>query len=152
VDRVGFARGAVAMILSRWFLLASRLIVGGVFIWAGALKIADPLDFAQSIKNYQFFPHNLIFFIAVILPWIEVICGGLLVVGAFKRSSAAILSLLLVGFIGLVALALVRGIDTSCGCFGSFSRRADLSLILSDAVLLVLSLNIFLAKTRSGPS
>jgi putative oxidoreductase len=137
------------MIRNKWFLLASRLIVGGVFIWAGALKIADPLDFAQSIKNYQFFPHDLTFFIAVILPWLEVICGSLLVIGAFKRSSSAILSLLLVGFIGLVTIALVRGIDTSCGCFGSFSRRADLTLILSDAVLLVLSLNIFLTKTRS---
>ncbi len=137
------------MIRNRWFLLASRIVVGAVFIWAGALKIGDPLDFALSIKNYQFFPHDLIFFIAVILPWLEVVCGGLLVIGIFKRSSAAILSLLLVGFIGLVAFALVRGIDTSCGCFGSFSRRADLSLILTDAVLLALALNIFLTRTRS---
>lgn len=150
MDRVGLAGGAVTMIHNRWFLLASRLIIGGVFIWAGALKIADPLDFAQSIKNYQFFPHDLTFFIAVILPWIEVICGGLLIIGAFKRSSAALISLLLLGFIGLVALALVRGIDTSCGCFGSLSRRADFTLILADAVLLFLSLNIFVTGTRSA--
>ncbi len=138
------------MIRNKWFLLASRLVVGAVFIWAGALKIGDPLDFALSIKNFQFFPHDLIFFIAVILPWLEVVSGGLLVIGIFKRSSAAILSLLLAGFIGLVAFALVRGIDTSCGCFGSLSRRADLSLILADAVLLFLSFNVFLTGGRSA--
>jgi uncharacterized membrane protein YphA (DoxX/SURF4 family) len=125
-----------------------RLIVGGVFIWAGALKIADPLEFAQSIQNYQFFPRDLVFVIAIVLPWIEVLGGAFLVIGLWRRSSALLISLLLLGFIGLVALALLRGIDTSCGCFGSFSRRADLGLILGDAVLLFLAANVFLANPR----
>ncbi|MGQ9672410.1 MAG: MauE/DoxX family redox-associated membrane protein [Candidatus Aminicenantales bacterium] len=127
----------------RWILYGFRVVVGGVFIWAGVLKIADPLEFAQSIKNYQVFSHNLAFFIALILPWVELISGGLLLLGLLKRSSALLISLLLVGFIGLVGLALLRGIDTSCGCFGSFSRKADLSLILTDSVLLFFSLSIF---------
>jgi uncharacterized membrane protein YphA (DoxX/SURF4 family) len=138
--------GEIAMIRHRWLLLLFRVIVGGVFIWAGALKIADPLGFAQSIKNYQVVPPGLAFLIAVVLPWVEVLSGAFLIIGVFKRSSALLISLLLIGFIGLVALALVRGIDTSCGCFGSFSRRADLSLILTDAVLLVFALCVFFAR------
>ena len=134
------------MIRHRWLLLLFRVIVGGVFIWAGALKIADPLGFAQSIKNYQVVPHTLAFLIAVVLPWVEVLSGAFLIIGVFKRSSALIISLLLAGFIALVALALARGIDTSCGCFGSLDRRADFSLILIDAVLLVLAMNIFFAR------
>jgi len=134
------------MIRRRWLLLLFRVIVGGVFIWAGALKIADPLEFAQSIKNYQVFPHWLAFLTAVVLPWVEVISGAFLIAGLFKRSSALIISLLLVGFIGLVTLALVRGIDTSCGCFGSLSRRADYSLILMDTVLLVFALTVLFAR------
>jgi len=136
------AGGRIAVIRSKWLLLVLRLIVGGVFVWAGALKIADPLEFAQSIKNYQFFPHELIFFIAIILPWVEVLGGGFLILGIFKRSSAVLIALLLVGFIGLVGLALLRGIDTSCGCFGRFSRKADFSLILADGLLLFFSLSI----------
>jgi uncharacterized membrane protein YphA (DoxX/SURF4 family) len=134
------------MIRHRWLLLLFRVIVGGVFIWAGALKIADPLDFAQSIKNYQVVSPTLALLIAIVLPWVEVLSGALLIIGVLKRSSALLISLLLIGFIGLVALALARGIDTSCGCFGSLSRRADLSLILTDAVLLVFSLSVFFAR------
>jgi len=134
------------MIRNRWLLFLVRVIVGGVFIWAGALKIADPLGFAQSIKNYQVVPTGLAFIVAVVLPWVEVLSGAFLIIGVFKRSSALLISLLLIGFIGLVALALARGIDTSCGCFGSLSRRADLTLILTDAVLLVLSLTVFFSR------
>jgi uncharacterized membrane protein YphA (DoxX/SURF4 family) len=131
---------------SRILLFLLRLIVGGVFIWAGVLKIADPLGFAQSIKNYQVVPSGLALIIAVVLPWVEVLSGAFLIIGVFKRSSALLISLLLIGFIGLVALALARGIDTSCGCFGSLSRRADFSLILTDAVLLVFALSVFFAR------
>lgn len=133
------------MTRNRWLLLLFRVIVGGVFIWAGALKIADPLGFAQSIENYQVVSPTLAFLIAVALPWVEVLSGAFLVIGVFKRSSALLISLLLIGFIGLVALALARGIDTSCGCFGSLSRRADLSLILMDGILLYFTLSVFFA-------
>ena len=144
--------GEIALTRRGWLLLLFRVIVGGVFIWAGALKIADPLEFAQSIQNYQVFPHGLAFLIAVFLPWVEVLSGAFLILGLFKRSSALVISLLLAGFIGLVALALARGIDTSCGCFGSLSRRADLSLILTDTVLLALSLTVLFARPpRSHP-
>ncbi|MFZ2055170.1 MAG: MauE/DoxX family redox-associated membrane protein [Candidatus Aminicenantales bacterium] len=136
------------MIRNRWLLVIFRLVVGGVFIWAGVLKVVDPLGFAQSIKNYQAFPHGLAFSIALVLPWVEVIAGGLLIVGLFKRSSALLISLMLIGFIGLVALALARAIDTSCGCFGSLSRRADLTLILVDAGLLYLALCVFFARPK----
>ena len=134
------------MIRNRWLLLLLRVIVGGAFIWAGALKIADSLGFAQSIENYQVVPHNLAFLIAVVLPWVEVLSGAFLIIGVYGRSSALLISLLLAGFIGLVALALARGIDTSCGCFGSLSRRADFSLILTDAVLLFFALSIFFSR------
>ncbi len=134
------------MIRNKGLLVLFRLIVGGVFVWAGILKILDPLEFARSIMNYRVFPQELAFLVALVLPWVEVIAGGLLIVGLFRRSSALLISLMLIGFIGLVALALARGIDTSCGCFGSFSRSADLSLILADAGMLYLSLCVLFAK------
>jgi putative oxidoreductase len=148
VERGRPSRGTTTMIRNKWVLLASRLAVGGLFIWAGVLKIIDPLGFAQSIKNYRLFPHELAFIIAIILPWVEALSGVFLITRVFRRSSALLLSLMLVGFIGLVALALWRGIDTTCGCFGSLSRKADLKLILLDTVLLYLALNIFAVKQQ----
>lgn len=138
------------MTRSRWLLLAFRVIVGGVFIWAGLLKIASPLDFAQSVQNYRFFPRDLGFLIALVLPWAEVLSGAFLIASIFKRSAALVLALFLGGFIVLVGLALLRGIDTACGCFGSFSRRADLTLILADAVLLYFTLSVFFAGSAAN--
>ena len=135
-----------AVIPKRGALLLFRVIVGGVFVWAGVLKIIDPLGFAQSIENYQVVSRVPAFLVALVLPWIEVLSGAFLILGVLRRSSALLISLQLIGFIGLVAFALARGIDTSCGCFGSFSRRADLSLILTDAVLLALALTVLFVK------
>ncbi len=129
-------------------LIGFRLVVGGVFIWAAVLKIGDPLGFAQNIANYKLFPRFLDFFLALTLPWIEVTSGALLILGIWRRSSALISSALLGSFIILVLTAVLRGIDTDCGCFGSLSGKADFKLIAMDAVFLFFSLNVLLAKKK----
>ncbi len=137
------------MIGNRYLLFTFRLVVGGVFIWAGLSKIFDPLSFAENISNYRLFPHWMSFFIALALPWIEVICGVFLILGLFQRSSAFLLSLLLAFFLTLIVVTILRGINVDCGCFGSIGRKVDLNLILFDGVLLFLSLNIlFQPKTK----
>jgi len=147
--------GIITVIRNKWVLFGCRLVVAGLFIWAGVLKIIDPLGFARSIQNYRLFPRELAFIIAIILPWVEVLSGAFLIIGIFRRSSALLISLMLIGFIGLVAIAMLRGIDTDCGCFGSLSRKADLKLILMDGVMLFLTLNVFFARPHPrlrGPS
>ncbi|MDI6849820.1 MAG: MauE/DoxX family redox-associated membrane protein [Candidatus Saccharicenans sp.] len=125
---------------NRLFLLLLRLVVGGVFIWAAVTKIADPLSFAQDVRNYRLVGQSLSFLTAIILPWVELVAGIFLVIGIFPRSSALLISGLLVFFIILVAVTMLRGIDVECGCFGTFSRKADLGLILEDLLWLVMSL------------
>ncbi|MCK4644764.1 MAG: DoxX family membrane protein [Candidatus Aminicenantes bacterium] len=131
------------MIRNKHILLAFRLIVGGVFIWAGILKIIDPLGFAQSVANYRIFPSALSFFLALVMPWMEVVCGAFLVFGIFRRASSFLFSGLLGAFLVLVAVTILRGIDVDCGCFGSLSLKVDYKLILTDSVLLFFSLNVF---------
>lgn len=128
------------MLRNKYFLLLLRLIVGGVFIWAAVTKIADPLTFAQDVRNYRLVGQTLSFLTALILPWIELIAGICLIIGVFPRSSALLISGLLTFFILLVAITIIRGIDVECGCFGTFSRKADLWLILEDSVWLTMSL------------
>ncbi len=130
----------VRMLRNRVFLILFRLIVGGVFIWAAVTKIADPLDFAQNIKNYRVVGQTLSFITAIILPYVELVAGLFLIVGVFPRSSALLISGLLLFFIILVALTVLRGIDVDCGCFGTFSRKADLWLILEDTIWLIMAL------------
>jgi putative oxidoreductase len=131
------------MINNRYLHYLFRLILGGVFIWAGIIKITNPLGFAQDISNYQVFPQSLSFFLALFLPWIEVICGVFVFTGLFLRSSSAFLFCLLSGFLILIIVTMIRGIDVKCGCFGSLGRQVDYKLLLTDSALLFFSLNIF---------
>ena len=128
-----------------------RLMLGGVFIWTGLLKIMDPLEFAQSIANYRIFPRLLVFLLALILPWIELLCGLCLILGLFQETSTMILSGLLVGFLIMIIITLFRGIDIDCGCFGAFSRKVDFRLLLTDAALLFLALSIKFSKVPGKP-
>ena len=131
------------MINNRYLHYLFRLILGGVFIGAGIIKITNPLGFAQDISNYQILPQSMSFFLALFLPWIEVICGVFIFTGLFLRSSSLFLSGLLGGFLILIIVTLIRGIDVECGCFGILSRHVDYKLLLTDAALLFFSLNIF---------
>jgi putative oxidoreductase len=127
-----------------------RLVVGGVFIWAGVLKIVDPLGFAQNIKNYRIVGHDISFFLALILPWLEVFCGIFLIIGFWQRASALLTSAMLLGFIALVVITIARGIDIDCGCFGQFSRKLDYKLLMSDCLFLFFSLNIYFFKHKKS--
>jgi len=138
----------VIVIRNRAVLFAFSLIVGGVFVWAAVLKIRDPLAFAQNIANYRIVCNLIAFWIGLLLPWLELAAGVFLIVGLWRRTSALLLSAMLAGFIVLVAVTMVRGIDVDCGCFGGLSGKADLGLIIQDAVLLFMSLTVFLSKAE----
>ena len=134
------------MIRNKYILIAFRLVVGGMFVWAGVSKIIDPLGFAQNIANHRVFPEGISFFLALVLPWIEVICGVLLILGIFRSASALLLSGFLAVFLVLSTVTILRGIDIDCGCFGSLSGKVDYKLILMDSVLLFFSLNIYFSR------
>ena len=136
------------MIHNKFILFIFRLIVGGFFIWAGALKVVDPLDFTRNISNYQIFSEGISFFLAIILPWIEIVCGFFLITGIFRQASAFLISFFLLLFILLVLVTIARGINIDCGCFGSLSRSVDFKLVFVDGILFFLSLIIFLRSQQ----
>jgi putative oxidoreductase len=146
MEAIGPAGGKKPVIRNKYLLFAFRLIVGGLFIYAGILKIADPLGFAQDIKNYRLLPQEICFFTALILPWLEVLAGACLIAGLFKKTSALLISGMLAFFIVLVAVTMIRGLDVECGCFGTFSRKADWGLIVEDLIMLGMSLTVALTS------
>jgi uncharacterized membrane protein YphA (DoxX/SURF4 family) len=134
------------MIRNRTVLFIFRLVLGGLFIYAGIVKVADPLEFAQDVRNYRLAGQSLSFLTAVFLPWLEIVAGFFLVAGIMKRASALVVSSMLVFFILLVLLTLVRGLDVDCGCFGTLSRRADLGLIVEDLLMLSMALSVLFER------
>lgn len=143
--------GASDMIKNAYILFIFRLILGGIFIWSGTMKIIDPLEFAQNIENYRVFPQAISFFLALILPWIELFCGLFLILGFFLQASSFLISVLLFCFLILVGSTLLRGVNIDCGCFGALSLKTNYNLFLTDLLLFFFALNIFLTpKTLFG--
>jgi uncharacterized membrane protein YphA (DoxX/SURF4 family) len=117
-----------------------RLILGGLFIYASIDKIAYPYAFAKIIHNYQLMPDIFVYFMAVTLPWVEAIAGLFLVLGLFKRTSALLLSSLLVVFAIAISINLIRGINFDCGCFSTITTEGGsdpLGLLVRDMLILI---------------
>ena len=96
-----------------------RLLVGGVFIYAGAVKAWETQNFASDLRHYAIIPwSDLVLLLAVYVPWVEV-CAGLAVVSRrlYLGGLIAILGMMLI-FTGALTSAWARGLDISCGCFG----------------------------------
>jgi uncharacterized membrane protein YphA (DoxX/SURF4 family) len=99
-------------------VLVLRVALGLVFLAAGGLKVGHADVFASEIAGFQLLPHALIAPLALLLPFLELMIGVYLVLGLFTRFAAWLAALEMAVFAGAIASAVLRGISTSCGCFG----------------------------------
>ena len=117
-----------------------RLLVGGAFVVAGALKVADPAKFALDVSHYRLVPYELINLVAILLPWIEITSGLFVLAGIWLRAAALVITSLTVVFLVLIVSALARGLNIECGCFGTVGgKHIGLVNLVIDSALLVLS-------------
>jgi putative oxidoreductase len=120
------------------------LIVGGIFVYAGAIKALDPVRFGLDIDNYKLLPWFVSVRLAFYLPWLEIFCGLALVFRFLYRGGLSILTASTVFFIGATVAAKVRGLDITCGCFGhasqnwSFSQHITIDLVIFAALIALL--------------
>jgi putative oxidoreductase len=122
-----------------WRIVA--LIIGGIFIYAGVMKISDPAGFANDIDNYKILPWPLTVRLAFYLPWLEILCGLAVILGLLYRGGLLILTVLVWIFIIASVIAKARGLDITCGCFGHASKNWSFTthLALDFAILIALS-------------
>jgi len=110
-------RETVAMNRNLQFFL--RVVLASVFGAAAIAKIADPASFASAIDNYQLTAWPIAAGLALYLPWLELVAAAALFWPRFSAGGAAILTGLSGVFVTALGSALMRGLDISCGCFGS---------------------------------
>lgn len=124
----------------KWMLLACRLVLGGVFVYASLDKITHPGAFADILYNYQLIPAWMIHPLAVWLPWLELVAGIFLVAGVFVHGAALVLGGLLMVFIAALGINLLRGLSIDCGCFTTAAGTHTggmIELIIRDLLLLI---------------
>jgi uncharacterized membrane protein YphA (DoxX/SURF4 family) len=97
-----------------------RIVAGGVLAVSGYLKAVRPTaEFAATLESYWIFPPFLIFPMAHVGPWVELVVGLSLVVGFFTRGSALVAAGLYATFVAVLAQSIFRKLPMpDCGCFG----------------------------------
>ncbi len=130
--------------------LVSRLVIGGMFIYAALYKIIEPGSFAKSIWYYHLVPGSLINLMAIVLPWLEAIVGLALIVGALYRGAVLWSNLMMIVFIIALSTTIARGINIDCGCFkaASSGTHSAWNSLLFDLGAMVLCIQLWLSRSR----
>jgi uncharacterized membrane protein YphA (DoxX/SURF4 family) len=136
--------------------LVARLILSLVFIGAALPKLLDPPGFAKAIWAYQLFPAWSLNPLALVLPWLELLCGLALCFGIWLRAATLWVGALLLAFCLALAINLARGHSVDCGCFGASAPKTQAQqlagmrwTLLRDLGLLLLVVQV-LASTGQG--
>jgi len=110
---------------SRYLDWVLRLVIGGVFIYAGWAKRNDGIEFADSVASFRILPSAVIVpFMLSIVPF-EIGAGAMVLTGWQKRLGALGLLIMASMYCIALALALARGITVNCGCFGTSAVGAN---------------------------
>jgi len=114
-----------------------HLRLGDLLIDLQSIRLADPAGFANNIDNYKILPWTIGVGLAFYLPWLEIFCGVALIVRRLYFGGLSILTALISIFVVATIAAKVRGLDITCGCFGHASKNWSFTAHLAlDLVLL----------------
>jgi len=137
-------------------LLAFRVVLAALFIYAALQKIGRPLMFADEIEMYRVIGHGpLLYISAIVLPWVELLCGFALLTGIFMRGAALILSMMNLAFIVVITYR-TAGIMSAegtpfgqvyfdCGC--GFGPTYAWKKLIEDAILVTFSIVVLFSPS-----
>lgn len=95
-----------------------RCLLGLLLLWAAVSKMANPTEFLGSIYAYELpLPRSVLQTAAVVLPWVELLCGLMLLAGFWSQAALLAVTALMVVFVFATGQAWARGLDIACGCF-----------------------------------
>jgi uncharacterized membrane protein YphA (DoxX/SURF4 family) len=152
--------------LRRAIIWMGRLVLGGVFIYAGYAKIFLPIMhprpsigvalafFALQVGSYQMLPPWGVNFVAHTLPFAEVALGLLLIIGWHLRIWASLATLLMLGFFAVVVRSYAMGLQINCGCFANPEPLTIWTVVrdgLLVALALVMTILVFIEARQPHP-
>ncbi|ANH38767.1 Methylamine utilization protein MauE [Nocardioides dokdonensis FR1436] len=140
--------------VKEWIGLLARLLTGGVWIAAGAVKLPAPHESVAAVRAYDLLPEVVVPTVGQLLPVLEVVIGLALVLGVLTRGASVVSAVLFAAFIIAIASVWARGMTIDCGCFGGGGADPDAASqypweIARDAGLLLASAYLVaLPRTR----
>ena len=144
-----------------------RLLLGGIFVYAGYTKLVYPnhnlwpyfmlkfsvstnlSTFAFQVESYKVLGAEGASLVAHTLPFVEIMLGLLLLIGWKFRIWAAMATAILAGFLTLVTRAYLLHMEINCGCFGTPEPLTGMT-VLRDGALVALALLVTIFAFQEG--
>jgi putative oxidoreductase len=131
---------------TRFCRVCARIVLGTLFVFAGAAKVYDPGEFAIEIQRYQLLPWIPGVLAALYIPWLEMFAGALLLLKRLERGAILLIGCLLLVFTLALVSAMFRGLNIDCGCFGkAFTATGTILPLVRNILLLALTGFLWLA-------
>lgn len=94
-----------------------RVALGALLCWAALSKLANVTEFLGDMLAYRLpLPESSLRFVAIILPWLELICGLMLLANFQTRAALGWCVVLFAAFVIVTGQAWARRLNISCGC------------------------------------
>jgi uncharacterized membrane protein YphA (DoxX/SURF4 family) len=141
----------------RAIIWIARLVLGGIFIYAGYSKIFLPntnfwplfflkfsiatniSNFAVQVEAFKMLAPWGVQLVANTLPFTEIILGALVIIGWRLQIWASLLTVIMLGFFFVVLRAYLLHMNINCGCFAT-PEPIGPKKILEDAAMSILAL------------
>jgi len=149
-----------------------RLVLGGIFVYAGYSKTLQPnqlfgswamikfsvfanlSNFGVQVDSYKLLSPAGVDFVAHTLPFAEIALGLLLLIGWQLRIWASFVTVLLVGFWMAVTRAYLLHMEINCGCFAT-PEPVTIKTIFRDgafvALALLMTIFVFIEASKPHP-
>ena len=154
----------------RLVIWIGRLLLGGIFVYAGYAKLVYPnhnlwpffilrfsistnlSTFAFQVESYKVLGAEGASLVAHTLPFVEIVLGLLLLIGWKFRIWAAMVTSILAGFLTLVTRAYLLHMQINCGCFGTPEPLTGMTVLRDSAlVALAVAMTIFAFQEARRP-
>lgn len=139
--------------------LIVRVLLGCLFIYMGINKISHPIEFLKQVHLYEMLPVDppqAMNLTAIVLPWLEVVCGLSLLLGLWTRAAAVQIAIMLAVFTPAIlmrALAIRETEGTAffdiafdCGCGAGVV--VTWKKLLENSTLFILAVSIVLSRKQ----
>ncbi len=104
---------------NKYLIFVLRFFIGFIFVYSGIEKISNPSAFSEAILNYKIINLEISNMVSIVLPWFELLVGVLFIFKINVKENIVIIGILLLTFNLLIAIAILRGLNIDCGCFGT---------------------------------
>ena len=127
----------------------SAIVIGLVFFFSGVFKLSDPVGTGLLAQEYFKFLGvssiglGLAKGIGLLLSFAEALTGSALVVGVYRKISAALAWIMTVFFTILSLALLIFNPSFDCGCFGEVIKLTHLQTLGKNLLLLILCIAAF---------